>query len=121
MAQLYWPAVNVESVLRLASRLYPGAGSLGRGRQHDPMRSAAPVTYIPIPAGPAGRRGDGFAGLLTVDLPATVRYGNSFDIRVRRVTTRQVATPPTRPENQADIRSGGSRPRNPAIVALCHR
>ena len=62
------------------------------------------MTYIPIPAGPAGRRGDGFAGLLTVDLPATVRYGNSFDIRVRRVTTRQVAKP-TRPENQADIRA----------------
>ena len=46
----------------------------------------SPVTYIPIPAGAGGS----FAGLFTVDLPSTVRYGDEFDILVRRITTKQV-------------------------------
>ncbi|MGA7224419.1 MAG: hypothetical protein WBX16_16275, partial [Candidatus Acidiferrales bacterium] len=50
----------------------------------------SPVTYIPIPTGSGGS----FAGLVTVDLPATVRYGNEFDIVVRRITTKQISTKP---------------------------
>jgi hypothetical protein len=46
----------------------------------------SPVTYIPIPTGDGGSR----AGLLTIDLPTTVRYGNEFDVLVRRIATRQV-------------------------------
>ena len=56
------------------------------------------VTYIPIPSA----KGVNFAGLLTVDLPATVKHGQEFNIIVRRVSTRQFArdrlqTPQARP------------------------
>ena len=54
------------------------------------MQSGQPVTYIPIPAGTGGS----FAGLLTIDLSASVRYGDEFDIVVRRITTRQVSNDP---------------------------
>ena len=39
------------------------------------------VTYVPIPA----RTGENFAGLLTVDLPTTVRVGDEFNVVVRRL------------------------------------
>lgn len=43
------------------------------------------VTYVPIPHG----SGKGFAGLLTVDLPPTVRTGQRFKVVVRRVTSQR--------------------------------
>ena len=72
------------------------ADALGGGRQHHPIQVVSPVTYIPIPAGAGGS----FAGLLTVDLPASVRFGDEFDIVVRRITTKQVVapTPPPPPK-----------------------
>jgi hypothetical protein len=43
------------------------------------------VTYLPIPAGAS----ENFAGLLTVDLPASVVRGQEFNVVVRRISTRQ--------------------------------
>lgn len=53
------------------------------------MSSRKSGNLYPIPPGTGGS----FAGLLTVDLPATVRYGNEFDVVVRRITTKQVVQP----------------------------
>lgn len=86
VARLYWPGVKAETVLRLASRLYPGHHLAADDANTLRCEVTAPVTYIPIPQG----RGDGFPGLLTVDLPDGVRVGNVFDITVRRITTRRI-------------------------------
>ena len=105
MASIYWPAVSAELVLQLASQFYSGHMLSAADVNTIQCKVVSPVTYIPIPAGTGGS----FAGLLTVDLPASVRYGNEFDIVVRRITTRQVvvSTPPPAPQIQ----------RSPAIVA----
>jgi len=40
------------------------------------------ISYVPIPAG----QGENLAGLLTVDLPAGIREGESYNITVKQVT-----------------------------------
>ena len=50
-------------------------------------RTTRGVTYIPIPPGTAN-----YAGLFTVDLPDSVRVGNEFNIRVRRIASRRTDT-----------------------------
>jgi len=87
VATLYWPAVNMETVLKLASQLNPEHGLSAMDANTLACEVTAPVTYIPIPQG----RGDGFAAMLTIDLPSTVRVGNVFDVTVRRLTTRRIA------------------------------
>ncbi len=95
VASIYWPGVSAASVLKLAAGLYPAQNLTAADANTIQYQVASPVTYIPIPAGAGGS----FAGLLTVDLPSTVRYGDEFDIVVRRITTRQlvVQTPPPPP------------------------
>ena len=95
VANIYWPGVNAASVLQLAARLYP-TNTLSAGDTNTiRCEVVSPLTYIPIPSGSSGS----FAGLLTVDLPASVRYGNEFDIVVRRITTKRVGktVPPNNP------------------------
>ena len=94
-ASIYWPAVSAASVLKLAAELYPAQTLSAADTNTIQCQVVSPVTYIPIPAGAGGS----FAGLLTVDLPDTVRYGDEFDIIVRRITTKQVVvpTPPPAP------------------------
>ena len=95
-ASIYWPAVSAASVLKLAAELYPAQTLSAADTNTIQCQVVSPVTYIPIPAGAGGS----FAGLLTVDLPNTVRYGDEFDIIVRRITTKQVVvpTPPAPPK-----------------------
>jgi hypothetical protein len=86
VASIYWPEVSAASVVKLAAQLYP-AQTLSAADAHTlRCKVASPVTYIPIPSGAGGS----FAGLMTIDLPASVRYGNEFDVLVRRITTKQV-------------------------------
>ncbi|WP_347986203.1 hypothetical protein [Methylomonas sp. AM2-LC] len=85
IARIYWPAVKMEKVLSLSARLYSAHNLIAEDANTLRFEVTGPVTYIPIPEG----RGDGFPGLLTVDLPATVRVGNAFDITLRRITTRR--------------------------------
>jgi hypothetical protein len=89
VASIYWPAVDAASVLQLAARLYPAHTLSAADANTIQFKVVSPVTYIPIPAGTGGS----FAGLLTVDLPASVRLGDEFDIVVRRLTTKQVIAP----------------------------
>ena len=95
VANIYWPGVSAASVLQLAQQLYPAQTLTAADANTVQCQVVSPVTYIPIPPGTGGS----FAGLLTVDLPATVRYGNEFDVVVRRITTKQVVkpTPPNNP------------------------
>jgi hypothetical protein len=93
VASIYWPGVSAASVLKLAAGLYPAQTLTASDANTIQCQVTSPVTYIPIPPGAGGS----FAGLLTVDLPSTVRYGDEFDIVVRRITTKQVVVPPPPP------------------------
>ena len=88
VVNIYWPEVSAASVLQLAKQLYATNNLSVADANSIQCEVASPVTYIPIPAGASGS----FAGLLTIDLPDSVRYGNEFDVLVRRITTKQILT-----------------------------
>jgi len=83
------PEVSAASVVQLRNQMYPGQTLTAADAHYHTMPGGRPVTYLPIPPGAGGS----FAGLFTVDLPASVRYGNQFDILVSRITTQQVVQP----------------------------
>lgn len=84
-AKIYWPQVDAAQVTELADKLYG----------EHPLKVVEPntigcevdggVTYVPIPPGVDKN----FAGLLTVDLPNTVRIGQELRVTVRRVSSRR--------------------------------
>jgi hypothetical protein len=80
-AQIYLPAVNVETVLAMADRMYT-THRLTRLDDHTLRCHTGGISYLPIP--PAA--GINYTGLLTLDLPATVHRGEVFDIVVRQLT-----------------------------------
>jgi hypothetical protein len=83
-ANIYWPQVNAQEVLDIASKLY-GAHPLSMSDANTiKCKTTTGVTYVPIP--PA--TGKNFAGLFTVDLPNTIFAGQEFNITVRRVSSR---------------------------------
>jgi len=85
-AHIYWPQVKSAKVLQLADRLY-GTHLLSASDANTiECKAARGVAYVPIPAGTA----ENIAGLFTVYLPQGVKAGQTFDIIVRRVTTRIV-------------------------------
>jgi len=94
IANIYWPGVSASAVLQLASQLYPAQTLTASDVNTIQFEVVSPVTYIPIPTGAGGS----FAGLITVTLPSTVRYGQEFNVVVRRITTKQVILP-TQPTN----------------------
>ena len=99
VATLYWPGVSASTVLQLASQLYPAQTLTATDAHTIQFTVTSPVTYIPIPTGSGGS----FAGLITIQLPSTVRYGNDFDVVIRRITTKQVivpAPPPPPPQSR---------------------
>ena len=112
VANLYWPAVSANSVLQLASQLYPEQKLTAADANTIQIPVAGPVAYIPIPSGSGGS----FAGLLTVDLPSSVRYGDEFDILVRRITTRQVITPTPPPPPR--VAQSAPRVAQPGVAAV---
>lgn len=80
LATLYLPSVSGAEIIRQADRLY-SRHSLTLADPHSVrMRVTGEVTYVPVPAGAAGD----LAGLLTVDLPPTVRKGQTFRVIVRQ-------------------------------------
>jgi hypothetical protein len=83
-ASIYWPQVDTPQVVALASKLYNTHLLTAPDHSTIQCRVTRGITYVPIPTG----GGENFAGLLTVDLPASVVKGQEFNIVVRRVTTR---------------------------------
>ena len=89
-ASFYWPQLNAADVVALAGKIY-GSHLLSVADANTVKCTVTKgVTYIPI----ALASGVNFAGLLTIDLPKTVRYGQEFNIVLRRVSTIQVDTEP---------------------------
>ncbi len=80
VASIYWPQLNADDVLQLASRFYT-TNVLTKKDAHTIQCVTGGVTYIPIPQG----TGASLAGLVTVDLPLTVKVGQEFNIVVKRL------------------------------------
>jgi hypothetical protein len=83
VASIYWPQLNADDVLELASRFYT-SHVLRKKDAHTIEVTTGAVTYIPIPAS----AGPHLAGLMSIDLPLTVHVGEEFDVVVRRVSWR---------------------------------
>ena len=81
VATLYLPDVNTRDILAMAAKMYV-THRLKRVNDTTLQCRTGGVTYVPIPTGV----GVNFTGLLTVELPATVRRGQLFTIVVRQVT-----------------------------------
>jgi len=87
VANIYWPAVSAAQVLKLANARY-AFHSLGTSDAHTVQcLTTRRVSYVPIPA----NAGPKFAGLISVELPASIAVGHTYTVTVRRVTT---YTPP---------------------------
>jgi hypothetical protein len=88
VARLYWPQINASDVLDMATSLYGTHSFTASDANTIQCTVVKGITYIPIPAD----TGKNFAGLFTVDLPSSVRVGQEFRIKVRRVSSRQFLT-----------------------------
>jgi hypothetical protein len=81
VATIYLPGVSSAQLLELAAKMYV-TQKLEQLDDHTLRCQTGGATWLPVPKG----AGPNFAGLLTVDLPATVRKGQVFTIVVRQLT-----------------------------------
>jgi hypothetical protein len=92
VATIYLPAVRAADVLAFANRLY-AIHKLAREDEHTIRCLTGGITYVPIPpGGPVN-----YAGLLTVDVNASGRRGETFNVVVRQVTNAFAEPPPPPP------------------------
>ena len=91
-ATIYLPAVTAADVLTMANHLYP-THKLRRDGDHTIRCRTGGITYVPIPPGGSVN----YAGLLTVDVDASGRRGETFDVVVRQVTNAFGRKPPPPP------------------------
>ena len=91
VASLYWPQVNAADVINLANQFYSSNPMTASDSHTLRLAVTAGLSYIPIPSG----AGENFAGLFTVDLPpAKVSTGQTFNIIVRRLSSKTYTPPP---------------------------
>ncbi len=79
-ATLYMPGANAKQILNTANERYV-KHRLTALDDHTLQCPAEGVTYVPIPPG----AGTNYAGLLTVDLPSSVRKGEVYKIVARQI------------------------------------
>lgn len=91
VATLYFPGLRVSEVLDLAARNF-NLQSLERVDDHTIRCQTGGVTYVPIPSGGAVD----LAGLITLDLPADIRKGQTFRIVLKQVMDTPAPRPQTR-------------------------
>ena len=87
VAQIFWPGADAAQIIDVASRLYgPHQLSVAGDAESIRFEVDGDVSYIPIPTtGP-----DDLSGLLTLDLPSSVVYGQEIKVTLQRVTTRRL-------------------------------
>ena len=93
LATIYLPDVSVTDILVLADKMYT-THRLEQADSHTLQCRTGSITYIPIPPGIDVN----YAGLLSIDLPATVQKGQVFNIVVRQVTNAFGKRPPEPPK-----------------------
>jgi hypothetical protein len=103
--------VLATDVVNLATQFY-GASPLTAVDAHTiKIPITGGLNYVPIPTG----SGHNLAGLFTVDLPSSVRSGESYDITVKRIGTHSASAPPPPPpppvtQTQSDAAEPGDDP-----------
>ena len=88
VASIYWPQVRAADVIDLADAMY--ASHTLTAADFNTVQVTVTgngVSYVPVPRA----SGPSFAGLLTIDLPQTVRTGQEFAVLVRRISTKSVS------------------------------
>jgi hypothetical protein len=96
VAQIYLPQTTSAAILAWAGKLYT-THNLKASDPHTIQVNAAGTTYIPIPKGTAVN----LAGLLSVQLPAGVHKGDSYEVVVRQITSDDYTTPVTQARNRS--------------------
>jgi len=89
-ASIYLPGTSAATVLALADSWYARHGLWPVDAQTVGCKASG-ITYMPIPPGV----GSNFAGLLTIDLPATVTKGQAFKVITRQITNTFVMPGPS--------------------------
>ncbi len=79
-ASLYFPDWNADEVLALAASLRPGPQSLSKLDSHTVGCAVEDISYVPLPIGAQPT----IPGLLTLELPQTVRTGERFEVDVQQ-------------------------------------
>ena len=109
-AHIFWPAASSKDVIFLSARLF-GGSFLSAEDANTVVFDAIPssIAYIPIPAlqmtagvGTTPTTKQTYAGLLTIDLPASVARDAKLNVLVRRITTQSkvIIPPPPVPQIQ---------------------
>lgn len=109
-ATIYLPEVDASAVVEWAHRLYT-SNRIGLVDAHTLSCQAGGVTYLPLP----GTSDIDYAGLLSLELPPTIRKGEHYEVSVRQLTgarhdeivigIREEA-PPTRGRSRSRQRGG---------------
>ena len=86
VATIYLPSVSAADVLALGAKMY-SSQQFELVDDHTLQCRTGGTTWMPIPQGSGGN----FVGLLTVDLPLTVRRGEAYTVVVRQVTNATTA------------------------------
>jgi hypothetical protein len=81
IVQLYLPDADVHAMLAYASRR-SGAGTLAAIDDHTIACRIGDATFLPLPGG----RSSNIAGLLTIQLPPSVRTGQSYRVVAHQVS-----------------------------------
>jgi hypothetical protein len=100
VATIYLPNVAAADVLALAAEMY-STRQFELVDEHTLQCTTGGTTWMPIPQGSGGN----FVGLLTVDLPLTVRKGEAYTVVVRQVTN---ATTALQKRGNGDSAAGGT-------------
>lgn len=82
VATLYLPDWNADELIELVSTLRPGPQTLSKVDAHTVSFKISDISYIPIP----GQNHDPMPGLLTLQLPLTIRTGEKFTVDVQHHT-----------------------------------
>jgi hypothetical protein len=83
VATLYLPDVDLRELIEVAA-LRPGAGMLRQADAHTLECRIGDVTLLPIP----GNRATNIPGLLSIQLPETVRVGQRFRVSLHQISGR---------------------------------
>jgi murein tripeptide amidase MpaA len=79
-ASLYFPDWSADEVLALAASLRPGPQTLSKLDSHTVSCTIQDISYIPLPSSVQAL----IPGLLTLELPQTVRTGEQFEVDVQQ-------------------------------------